>query len=184
MTEEPEPIREGLLFTKDSTLPSRIQRSVLHWPLSISSRDFWTNWTDVPPACRLLLFDQDTLPPVELSDSRFRIILSGTGEGLVRALEEFLFLREPLCSAVGIEMLLHSKCRQYLKLVANLKDSDPAYAFFSDLLDRMLIPSALDVTDGNQHRASQILGISRTTFRNKMKSITEKEDGMEKSRDI
>lgn len=173
MTDRTSPIREGLLFTGNACLAERISRCVLHWPLDITVRDSWTGWKDVPSDCRLLLFDRATMSPVELSDGHFRIILSGEGETLVAALEEFLYLREPLSSAVGIEQLLHAKCRQYLKAVASLRESDSAYSFFCDLLDRMLIPTALDVTEGNQHRASRILGISRTTFRSKMKSIAE-----------
>lgn len=178
MTPSPD-IREGLLFTRNEVLADRISRSVVHWPLTIETRESWTDWKDIPDSCRLLLYDRSTMGPVELADPHFRIILTGDGDRLVEALEHFLFLREPLSSAVGIEMLLHAKCRQYLKAVACLKESDSAYAFFADLLDRTLIPSALHVTDGNQHRASRILGISRTTFRNKMKSIAEKVDGLE-----
>ena len=169
------PIREGLLFTRDTALAERISRSVLHWPLEILVRDSWKGWEAVSPDSRLLLIDRGTIPSLDLSDSHFRIILSGEGEALLQALTEFLYLREPLSQAVGIEHLLHTKCWQYLKAVSNLRESDSAYSFFSDLLDRMLIPTALDVTDGNQHKASRILGISRTTFRSKMKSIEEGE---------
>jgi DNA-binding protein Fis len=173
------PIREGLLFTQNAGLAEQISRTVLHWPLEILVRDSWKGWEGVSPDCRLLLIDRGTIPSVDLSDRHFRIILCGEGEALLEALTEFLYLREPLSQAVGIEHLLHTKCRQYLKAVSSLKESDSAYSFFSDLLDRMLIPTALDVTEGNQHKASRILGISRTTFRSKMKSITEGERGPE-----
>jgi len=171
------PIRDGLLFTRDTSLAERISRAVLHWPLGIVVRDSWEGWEKVSPDCRLLLIDRGTIPSLDLSDGNFRIILCGEGERLLEALTQFLYLREPLSQAVGIEHLLHTKCRQYLKAVSSLRDSDSAYSFFSDLLDRMLIPTALDVTEGNQHKASRILGISRTTFRSKMKSIAEGERG-------
>jgi len=168
-----DPIRNGILFTKSKTLGDRVRETVVHWPLEIDVREGWTAWKDLPPDCRLILFDRTTMGPMEITDSCFRVILSGEGRELLRALEEFFFLRESLASAVGIEPLLDAKCRQYLEAVSTLRDSDSAYAFFCNLLDRMLIPNVLEVTGGNQHKASRILGISRTTFRSKMKSLEE-----------
>ncbi|MGC8499651.1 MAG: helix-turn-helix domain-containing protein [Leptospirillia bacterium] len=164
-------IREGLLFTEDGRLTERIRRTVVHWPLEIAVRDRWTGWQDVPEDCRLILFDRSTIGGVELSDNALRLVLSGSGEDLVEALESFLFLREPFSVAVGIEHLLHVKCRQYLSAVGSLREAGSAYSFFVSLLDRLLLPGALEVAQGNQHRASRILGISRNTFRNKMKLL-------------
>ncbi len=164
-------IREGLLFTEDRMLSERIRRTVVHWPLEITVRDRWTGWGEVPEDCRLILFDRSTMGPVELSDTSLRLVLSGSGEELVEALESFLFLREPFSVAVGIEHLLHVKCRQYLTAVSSLREAGSAYSFFVSLLDRLLLPGALEVAQGNQQRASRILGISRNTFRNKMKML-------------
>ena len=164
-------IKEGILFTRDGSLAERIRRTVLHWPLEIEVRDRWNGWDDVPSGVRFILFDRASVGSVDLPDKSLRLILSGSGDELVCALESFLFLREPFSVAVGIEHLLHAKCRQYLSAVSSLRDQDSAYAFFVSLLDRLLLPGALEVAQGNQHRASKILGISRTTFRNKMKML-------------
>ena len=168
-------IKEGILFTKDGNLADRIRRAVLHWPLEIEVRECWSGWDALPPGARFILFDRTSVGPVDLPDSSLRLILSGSGDELVAALESFLFLREPFSVAVGVEHLLHAKCRQYLSAVSSLRDTGSAYAFFVGLLDRLLLPGALEVAQGNQHRASKILGISRTTFRNKMKSLDQGE---------
>ncbi len=173
--ETPPCIKEGILFTRDAILVERIRRAVLHWPLEIEVRECWTGWRDVPSGARFILFDRGSVGPVELPDTSLRLILSGSGDELVTALESFLFLREPFSVAMGIEHLLHAKCRQYLSAVSSLRDTGSAYAFFISLLDRLLLPGALDVAQGNQHRASKILGISRTTFRNKMKMLEQGE---------
>jgi DNA-binding protein Fis len=172
MTEEvASSIRSGILFTKNPVLGDLVRQKVSHWPIDISVREAWTDWKDLPGDCRLVLFDRSTIGPVEISDPCFRMILSGEATDLLLAIEEFFFLRDPLASAVGIEPLLKAKCRQYLEAMSSLRDSDSAYVFFCSLLDRMLIPSVLELTDGNQHKAARILGISRTTFRSKMKRL-------------
>jgi DNA-binding protein Fis len=165
------PIRNGILFTKNPGLGEQVRQKVSHWPIDISVRESWTGWRDLPADCRLVLLDRTTTGPVEITDSCFRVILSGESSDLLLALEEFLFLRDPLQSAVGIEPLLKAKCRQYLESMSSLRDSESPYAFFCSLLDRILIPSVLELTLGNQHKAARILGISRTTFRSKMKMI-------------
>lgn len=164
-------IRHGIVFTRNPDLGEEIRRRVLHWPLEVSVTETWDGWKNLPIDCRLILVDRSTMPPVEITDSCFRVILSGESLELLQALDEFLFLRDPLVSAVGIEPLLYAKCRQYLQAISTLKDPESAYPFFCSLLDRMLIPCVLEITGGNQHKASRILGMSRTTFRNKLKLI-------------
>ena len=164
-------IKEGILFTRDGNLAERIRRAVLHWPLEIEVRDCWNGWETLPSGALFILFDRSSVDPVDPPDTSLRLILSGSGDELVNALESFLFLQEPFSVAVGIEHLLHAKCCQYLSAVGSLRDTGSAYAFFVGLLDRLLLPGALEVAQGNQHRASKILGISRTTFRNKMKML-------------
>ena len=165
------PIRSGIVYTRNPELGEQIRHKVLHWPMEISVMGNWEGLKELPADCRLILVDRSTMPPIEITDSCLRVILSGESDELLQALEEFLFLRDPLVSAVGIEPLLHAKCRQYLMAISTLKDPVSAYPFFCSLLDRILIPNVLEITGGNQHKASRILGMSRTTFRNKMKSI-------------
>ena len=173
MSERPEAesIRRGIVFTRNPDLGESLRSKVAHWPLDLSVHANWEDWKTLSGECRLILVDRATMPPVEISDASFRIILSGEGPDLLHALEECFFMRDSLVAAVGIDQLLYAKFRQYLQSVSTLKDPESAYPFFCSLLDRILIPGILEVTAGNQHRASQILGISRTTFRNKMKEI-------------
>lgn len=59
------------------------------------------------------------------------------------------------------------------KLVANLSGNghDDIYREIHDIVDRQMLREVLRQVDGNQVAASKLLGISRTTLRNKLEAL-------------
>jgi len=50
-------------------------------------------------------------------------------------------------------------------------DAQNLYADTHHQLDRLLLPSVLDYTGGNQHQAARLLGIARQTLRQKLRDL-------------
>ena len=70
-------------------------------------------------------------------------------------------------------------CVNVAQLAQQLMDarSDDVYREVHAEVDRVLLDEVLGHVDGNQVLASQILGISRTTLRNKLAALGEVDDG-------
>lgn len=121
----------------------------------------------------VMLVDTGTM---EVSSRKFNsgegILVLGKGETLLQQWKNFLDLRTAgECSPEGLEEFLRLRVRQALQRSCTWPGG--AYDFFQGILSSVLISEALDLTGGNRQKTAQILGISRTTLRNRMQEKSE-----------
>lgn len=121
----------------------------------------------------VLLVDTGTMEVSSRNlDSGEGILILGKGETLLQQWKKFLDLRiSGECSPEGFEEFLRLRVRQALQRSCTWPGG--AYDFFQGILSSVLISEALDLTGGNRQKSAQILGISRTTLRNRMQEKSE-----------
>ena len=94
------------------------------------------------------------------------IVVAGKGASLLEAWEKYLFSRVSVAvPLLDFENFLRDKVRSSL---TRCEWPGGAYAFFQGILENVLISEALRMTDGNRQKTARLLGISRTTLRNRM----------------
>ncbi|MHB1926047.1 MAG: helix-turn-helix domain-containing protein [Leptospirillum sp.] len=100
------------------------------------------------------------------------VLVLGKGDALLQQWKKFLDLRmSGECSPEGFEEFLRLRVRQALQRSCTWPGG--AYDFFQGILSSVLISEALDLTGGNRQKTAQVLGISRTTLRNRMQEKSE-----------
>lgn len=121
----------------------------------------------------LMLVDTGTVEvSVRHLSSGEGIFLFGKGESLLHQWKIFLDLRmSGECFPEGFEEFLRIGVRQVLQRSCTWPGG--IYDFFQGILSSVLISEALGLTGGNRQKAAQILGISRTTLRNRMQEKSE-----------
>ena len=77
------------------------------------------------------------------------------------------------CSPDGFEDFLRWRMRPVLERSCDWPGG--VFNFFQEILASVLISEALLITGGNRQKTAQILGISRTTLRNRMQDKEDKE---------
>lgn len=76
-------------------------------------------------------------------------------------------------SSLSIQSKIHEILNQYFRLVPP-EQASHLYDLIMNATERSLIESVLNKVNGNQTRASEILGIHRTTLRSKLKHFQKK----------
>ncbi len=100
------------------------------------------------------------------------VLVLGKGDALLQQWKKFLDLRvSGECSPDGFEEFLRLRVREALQRSCTWPGG--AYDFFQGILSSVLISEALDLTGGNRQKTAQVLGISRTTLRNRMQEKSE-----------
>jgi DNA-binding protein Fis len=94
------------------------------------------------------------------------ILVVGKGEGLLNAWRRFLEGRPDASLPDALERSFREKIRETL---SRWQGAGGAYAFFQGILEEALISEALRITGGNRQKTAKLLGISRTTLRNRLK---------------
>lgn len=100
------------------------------------------------------------------------VLVLGKGDALLQQWKKFLDLRvSGECSPEGFEEFLRLRVREALQRSCTWPGG--AYDFFQGILSSVLVSEALDLTGGNRQKTAQVLGISRTTLRNRMQEKSE-----------
>lgn len=115
----------------------------------------------------IFLLDLGTVPvPVFDSLSLGGIVVIGKGSSLLESWEKYLLGRiSATASSLDLEEFLRDKVRSTL---TRCEWPGGAYAFFQGIVETVLISEALRMTNGNRQKTARLLGISRTTLRNRM----------------
>lgn len=100
------------------------------------------------------------------------ILVVGKGEALLSAWRRFLEGRPDASLPDALERSLREKVRETL---SRWQGAGGAYAFFQGILEEALISEALRITGGNRQKTAKLLGISRTTLRNRLKETESKD---------
>ncbi len=117
------------------------------------------------PVILLVDFGTATAPLLE-SLTLGGIVVAGKGASLLEAWEKYLLSRASAAvPLLDFENFLRDKVRSSL---TRCEWPGGAYAFFQGILENVLISEALRMTDGNRQKTARLLGISRTTLRNRM----------------
>ena len=122
----------------------------------------------------LILVDTGTIEIDLYRTSKEGIFLLGKGEALLQRWKDFLdqtFSVEG--SPDGFEDFLRWRMRPVLERSCDWPGG--VFNFFQEILASVLISEALLITGGNRQKTAQILGISRTTLRNRMQDKEDKE---------
>lgn len=94
------------------------------------------------------------------------IIVTGKGGSLLEAWEKYLLVKTPsMGPSSNLEDFLREKVRTIL---TRCEWPGGVYSFFQGIVENVLISEALRLTEGNRQKAARLLGISRTTLRNRM----------------
>lgn len=73
-----------------------------------------------------------------------------------------------LSSKLGLGQLVEEKLKHYFQINGNALKGLNIYQYVMEEVEKPLIRLALDKAEGNQTKASEILGINRNTLRKKM----------------
>ncbi|MHB1606995.1 MAG: helix-turn-helix domain-containing protein [Leptospirales bacterium] len=115
----------------------------------------------------IILLDLGTVPvPVLDSLTLGGIVVIGKGSSLLESWEKYLLKRiSASVPSLDLEEFLRDKVRSTL---TRCEWPGGAYDFFQGIVETVLISEALRMTDGNRQKTARLLGISRTTLRNRM----------------
>ncbi len=128
----------------------------------------------------VVLVDLDSFPLPDRKDlNDGSILIVGKGDGLLNAWNGFLEDRPKVLFPDGLEGFLREKVRETL---GRCHWSGGAYAFFQGIVEEVLISEALRITGGNRQKTARLLGISRTTLRNRLKEPDSEDQEVRESR--
>ncbi|MBX2802429.1 MAG: sigma 54-interacting transcriptional regulator [Myxococcales bacterium] len=123
---------------------------------------------DIPALARHFLerestmfFEQNLIPPREISHGAMQLLCSRPPEGNVRA------LRSQIVRAMGKAIRQNARTLEPHHLEADLVQAPVTVGNFKDLVEayeRQLLAHALDQTRGNQRAAAELLGLSNSAW--------------------
>lgn len=128
----------------------------------------------------VVMVDLESFPLPEWKElNEGTILIVGKGDGLVNAWKRFLEDRPKTSMPDGLEGSLREKVRETL---SRCQWPGGAYAFFQGIVEEVLISEALRITGGNRQKTARLLGISRTTLRNRLKEPDSEDQEVRESR--
>ncbi len=132
------------------------------------------------PGIDLLVMDLDSLSERDRRGIRHPLILSGDATELPHKLHLFLDrLRWEDGRGEAFDHLIRRKVRDFM--VRSSGRGAPGglgiFAFFRSMMEEILVSEALAISRGNQVKGARLLGISRTTLREKLKQNEDLEGG-------
>jgi len=133
------------------------------------------------PGIDLLVMDLNSLSERDRRGIRHPLILSGEASELPHKLHLFLDrLRWEDGRGEAFDHLIRRKVREFM--VRSSGRGAPGglgiFAFFRSMMEEILVSEAMAISRGNQVRGAKLLGISRTTLREKLKQCEDVEDGL------
>ncbi|MHB1286030.1 MAG: helix-turn-helix domain-containing protein [Leptospirales bacterium] len=103
------------------------------------------------------------------------IIVTGKGGSLLESWEKYLLVKIPSpVPSANLEDFLREKVRSIL---TRCEWPGGVYSFIQGIVENVLISEALRLTEGNRQKAARLLGISRTTLRNRMLEKISEDEG-------
>ncbi|MDA8060147.1 MAG: helix-turn-helix domain-containing protein [Leptospirillum sp.] len=133
------------------------------------------------PGIDLLVMDLDSLSERDRRGIRHPLILSGEASELPHKLHLFLDrLRWEDGRGEAFDHLVRRKVRDFM--VRSSGRGAPGglgiFAFFRSMMEEILVSEAMAISRGNQVRGAKLLGISRTTLREKLRQSEGPESGV------
>ena len=131
------------------------------------------------PGIDLLVMDLDSLSERDRRGIRHPLILSGDAAELPHKLHLFLDrLRWSDGRGDAFDHLIRRKVRDFM--VRSSGRGAPGgmgiFAFFRSMMEEILVSEAMAISRGNQVKGAKLLGISRTTLREKLQRMEESEN--------
>ncbi len=123
------------------------------------------------PGIDLLVMDLDSLSERDRRGIRHPLILSGEARDLPHKLHLFLDrLRWEDGRGEAFDNLVRRKVREFMvrSRLRGAAGGVGIFAFFKDLIEEILVSESMALSKGNQVHAAKLLGISRTTLREKL----------------
>jgi hypothetical protein len=170
LPEAESPARDVHVYTLSEDLFRKVADLGKDGPYRIA----WKNGMDANPVSGgLILVDTGTVDIDLYRASKEGVFLLGKGESLLQRWRDFLDQKLfDDCSPEGFEDFLRWRMRPALERSSDWPGG--VFEFFQQILASVLISEALLIAGGNRQKTAQILGISRTTLRNRMRNM---EDG-------